>query len=211
MTAFDLPSDVELIPEGSEKIAPEGRAVCPDCGRDFKVNADGSLRAHNCGDKKIRGTSKSKTAKRTKSVPESVQRVGTAAIASGVEFVAALTVASYIPCPREQVPSEVVTLPDSDAMVGPLVRAMWPQLPAKAQRLVASVCDHEDAILALLAWWEWFSKLQKFAQQAHKIVTEANAAQEVGKVSDGVQGQTRESNVVNGSFGGVQPFQPVTG
>lgn len=221
MTTFDLTDeDLTELDMGSTRTENGGsnpdRRECPDCGRDFKVNADGTLRAHNCGG--VRNIKRTKPGrgktKRTVEVPKSVQRVGTAAVATGVEWTARQVVASYIPCRPSQIPDEVVALPDADGMVGPLVKFTWPQLPAKAQSVVASICDHEDMIVAMLAWWDWFNKLQKFAANAHEVVAEQRKMMERTGTDGGIQGQTQEptgGRVIRGGFGTAEPFVPVTG
>jgi hypothetical protein len=207
MTTFDLPSDVSESLDTTSEV--DGKRECDKCGKSFKVNADGSLRSHNCnGVRTVKRSAPAKGKRGTKRLnvtPESVQRVGTAAVASGIEWTATQLLASYIQCDTSRIPSEVTAIPDADEMVGPFVKFTFPQLPKKAQDLVASVCDHEDMIVCLMAWWDWSQRLREFATAAKEAMD--NEKRQTG-VSNGIQGPV--GNVVTGSFNGVQPFVPAT-
>lgn len=227
MTTFDLPPEVP-VSDNVIAIANDGKGECPDCHKRLTVTQSGELRAHRCvnDEPRKRGSNRTKS-KKSKDVPGNVMRVGTSAIASGVEFTASRMVASYVPCRPDQVPAEV---PDAESMVGPLVKLLWPQLPAKAQSVVSSICDQEDLILCALDWWAWGTKLREFAVQAHEIVAQEEAkkhaqaerpathtvnldkrasdvAQKVGR--NAVQGQATNGAGGRGLYG-IEPFHPAS-
>jgi len=213
----DMFDDITSVDQVSPNV-PAGRGErreCPECGKSLTVNADGSLRGHKCANgvttvnrtkAATTSTRKRGKGKRLADVPANVQRVGTAALASGIEWTARTSLASYIPCPREVIPSEVTDIPDAGAMVGPLVKFIFPQLPVKAQSLVTSICDNEELILCALAWWDYSQKLQKFGKAAHAAVLEASKSHATTSqgVSNGVQGPVNGTSV----FAGVEPFSP---
>lgn len=169
MTTFDITDadlDFTAVPDTLD-AADDGKRECPDCGRRFTVTQAGTIRQHNCnGTRTVTRNTPKKRGKRDKTVPESVMRVGTAALASGIEWGTSTLVASYVPCERSEVPADI---PDANAMVGPLIKGLWPSIPAKAQGLIQSITDHEDMILCLLAWIDYGNKLKAWADTAHKI------------------------------------------
>lgn len=238
MTTFVLtPEDLQVPPDGPNlPVDTDGKRECPDCGGRFTVSKNGTLRAHkHDGVTTIPRTPKSPRGKRAGRkptvVPNSVDKVGTAAVAAGTEWLARQYVARVVPCKPGQVPREVTDIPDAATMVGPIVKFLYPQLPAKAQSLVKAVCDNEDLILAALAWADWGAKVQAFAREAHKQVAAQKQTVDAQPVQvhdeplydpinlskdtthvrgtpNGVPGSSQQEHVNGLSFDGVEPFIP---
>lgn len=184
----------------------DGKRECGECGKRFTVTKSGEIRQHNCnGVRTVTRTKKS--GKKVKSVPDVVMRVGTAALASGIEFGTRRTVANYVPCPPSVVPAD---LPDADAMLGPIIRFLWPNIPAKAQTIISGVCDHEDLLMCALAWSEYIGTMRKFAEAAHTAVQQQNAGNvsqlPVGGNANGIPRETNGSSI--GTNIGAEPFKP---
>lgn len=216
MTTFELPDDIDLDDSPVDLIPayqPGSRAACPKCGKECHVNADGTLRAHTCGDVKVvrhRSTTGKGRKKRSTDVPGNVKRLGTAAIASGVEWGAARYIASVIPCDPKQIPPDVYEVTDPDDMVGPLVKLLWPQIPAKAQQVIGAICDQEDLIVCAFAWIDYAKRVDTFAREMHKQLA-ASQSNTTGGVTNVVPIQTQRPT--GGSVLGVElgePFQPDT-
>lgn len=202
------------------------RAECPDCGGDFKVNADGSIRSHKCnGVRTINATATGDKPKTTRAkrgskgkAPSKVKTVGSAVIAAGVEAAARQVIARAVPCPPSAIPEEVVGVPDAMQMVGPLIDALWPQIPAGGQKLIANLADQEELILCVLEWVSWFKTLREWAEGAARIVAEAERQKTAATAATAPTVPTRPYGVPNEPtqsasqdidpvFG--QPFQPV--
>lgn len=184
----------------------DNKVTCPECTGRYTLTKAGVIRSHNCnGVKTVSRTASKGTGKRGKkaSLPGNVKRVGTAAIASGIEYGVSHLVARTVPCEPGQVPAE---LPDADVMLGPILAFMWPQIPAKAQSVVSAICDQEDLILCALAWAEYGSKLSAWTKAAHLLATEQNTDR--GN-DNGIQGPAHESGTGTGRGIGLVPFQPV--
>ena len=201
----------------------DGKAPCPDCGVYYKLNTDGTMRKHNCPgvitvESSVTAT-KGTPAKRTprgskKPAPEKVKQLGSGLIASGVEVGARQVFSRAVPCKPNQIPDEVVGIPDAMKMIGPLIDAVWPTMPAGAQKMAIAVADQEDLIICLLEWWEWFKTLRQWTEDAAKVVAQANdfvAQTQPTLVTNGVgpnEPQTAPSASPVGPFAGAEPFSP---
>lgn len=188
----------------------DGKTDCPQCGGRYTVTKSGSIRSHNCnGVRSVSsGTSKTpaKRGKKTKRVPESVIKIGSPALASGIEYSARKLVARAVPCDPEIVPASI---PDDDVhvMIDPIITLLWPNIPAKAQSVIESICDQEDLILCALAWIEYGQKLSAWTKDAHNAVAAQNKVKDMG---NGIQAARTESDYGNGfgpvSLANVEPF-----
>lgn len=209
---FDIdPSDFTGVPnELEDSPSSDGKVSCPDCGGRYTVTKAGSIRSHNCnGVRTVSRTGTKSTSKRggkkSNSVPANVLKLGSPALASGIEWSAKRLVAQAVPCDPSEVPADI---PDDDlhVMVDPLIRLLWPNIPAKAQSIVESICDQEDLILCALAWVEYGQKLSAWTKEQHKLYV---AAQKQNEVTNGI------STAGNGSTdfirnGVIRPIQPIT-
>lgn len=154
---------------GSEVELIDGKAPCPDCGKYYKVSADGSLRAHKCSGVhevsastgEARGRSRATTGRKSrKQAPDKVVKLGSDVIATGAEWLAANMIARAVDCKAKEVPADIE---DSEKMVGPFINAIWPKVPAGGQKLIAEIADQEDLIYACMDWYFWFQGLQQWA------------------------------------------------
>lgn len=203
----ETPTNVgELTPDD------DGKAECPSCGKRYKVSANGSLRSHNCdGIRSVAaGTKPTRTGvprkARTKGAPPSVRRMGVALLGAGAETMAGISIATYVPMPRSDVPDEVVTLPDADLMIGPIIDRIFPELPKGAQAFVKMLSEQEDLIAAAFMWAAWSKQLKDYADVMHEQNRpKAKASQR--KDSDNVVSISRPSEPT--LYAGVEPFQPV--
>lgn len=183
----------------------DGKVECPDCGGRYTLTKSGNIRSHNCGGVRTvsRTPSKTKRTKKSKNVPTNVYKLGSPAIASGVEFGARRVVASIVPCDPSIVPADI---PDDDVhvMIDPLINLVWPAIPAKAQSIITSIVDQEDLILCVLAWAEYGSNLNKWAQNERqaRLLRERQQA-------NGVSPARHESSDGNRLPIGIEPFQPL--
>lgn len=202
-----IPTVVELeeptdAPE-SPRVRDDGKIECVDCGRYFTQKADGTVRSHKCEPGVETATAvarvKPRAVKRRgkKAAPVEVRRWGVALGATAAESVSANIVARTIPCKSSDVPSQ---LPDPDAMIGPFLDYVWPQLPAKAQNVIGAVVEQEDLITAAFLWYEWWKKLDTWAEE-HKTT-------EPDKGADNEQTDRLTARQEYLPFGGIEGFIP---
>jgi hypothetical protein len=202
--AFDITDDdFSNVPDTTDTA--DNKVTCPDCNGRYTLTKAGVIRSHNCNGVKTVTRSAGKNAgKRSKKAPPAnVTKIGTAALASGIEFGVSRLVANAVPCSPSQVPAE---LPDADVMVGPLIKFLWPNIPARAQSVISAVCDQEDLILCALAWIDYGNKLTAWTKTAHELAQAQNAQ---NGNTNGIQGQAYESSNGNGYGPRLVPFQPV--
>lgn len=188
----------------------DNKTECPDCGGRYTVTKSGSIRSHNCNGVRSVSTVTTKSTgkrkgKKNKRVPATVLKIGSPAIASGVEFGVRQFTSRAVPCDPALVPASI---PDDDlhVMIDPIITLLWPNIPARAQSVIESICDQEDLILCALAWMEYGQKLSTWTKQAHAAVLEQHKAQ-VKDISNGIQGARPESEY-GISLDGVVPFRP---
>ena len=159
-----------------EDDLPEGKGRCEACAGIFSITRTGALRSHKCLD----GTTVVKTTRSPKvtrkgrhKTPASVRRVLIPPIASGIEWGAETWVCAVTDLTPDTVPTvldgagdpvSVVELPDAEAMIGPLLDAVWPQIPTRAKTIISDLADKEELILCLLAWLEYGRNLQKLVK-----------------------------------------------
>lgn len=195
-----------------EVMQVDGKSVCPKCGRSFKLKADGTLRAHKCVEgimsvDNVR-TVAAKRPRGRKGAPASVRRVGVALLGAGTETLAAVTVSIAVPMARADIPEAVVTLPDADAMIGPIIDRLFPELPKSTQALLQRLSEQEDLIAALFLWAQWTKVVGQYTKEAHALVVEERKTKKSAANSGG--------NVVpilgpiEGQYAGAQPFYPVS-
>jgi hypothetical protein len=187
----DLP---ELTVVDTVVIDDDGKIDCDACGGRFTKNRDGSIRRHKCADgittvSNVKGTRVSRKGGK-KHAPDAVRKLGVAVIASGVEWSADAVISRAVPCEPADVPSE---LPDADAMVGPIVDALWPQIPPAAQSALIRIADQSDLIACVFMWMEYGRTLKVWTETARNARIEQEKAnngsirgQDVGPVNVGV-------------------------
>ena len=144
-----------------------------DCGR-FMPRKDGTIRAHKCietatGEEvttvaQTPHTRVTRKGKGKKHAPENVRRFGVAILASGVEWGATQTVSRAVPMPVSDVPEEVIGLPDADAMIGPILDGLWPQLPPGVQKAIGALADQEELIAALFGWIAYTKAVRSYIE-----------------------------------------------
>lgn len=153
-----------------------GKATCPDCNKLLTVTAAGEIRKHKCVNDIPTGNrtaaSHGSKAKRPRT-PQTVRNFGVAVIGAGVEYGAAATVAQWAECPPSEVPTDLGE--NADIMIGPILDALWPRLPKKAQGIIKSIADESDLLVSAMAWWDWGSTLKKWGDARISI---AKAAEE---------------------------------
>lgn len=165
-----------------------GKGECPSCGKWFKINADGTLRAHTCvglNDFTTNGpddltivapdtptTSKRGASKRprasSKTAPDNVKRLGRAGLASGTELLAKQYILRSTGVDPARVDWERVTdisKSDAEVMYNPFIDLLWPQIPARGQKAIRAIADREDIIEALFAWGEYGKRVNDVAKQ----------------------------------------------
>jgi hypothetical protein len=109
---------------------------------------------------------------------------------------------------RADIPEAVVTLPDADAMIGPIIDRLFPELPKSTQALLQRLSEQEDLIAALFLWAQWTKVVGQYTKEAHALVVEERKTKKSAANSGG--------NVVpilgpiEGQYAGAQPFYPVS-
>jgi hypothetical protein len=183
-----------------------GKSVCPDCGKLLTVTAAGNIRKHKCVNDVSTGTtthSGPTTRAARPRTPTSVRNLSVAVIASGVEYSAAASVSKWAGCKPSEVPADLGE--NAGIMIGPILDAIWPRLPRRAQKVIKSLADESDLLVAAMAWWEYGTKLKKWGQdrQAFNHPVEASRGYSGGE-------QVHES--LNGDDDGEpwRPFAPDT-
>lgn len=189
---LDLPDDA----------ATDGKAECPECGGRFTRKKDGGIRSHKCADgitsvDPVKSTGR--TPRTKKGAPPKVRQLGVATIAAGVEWVSATSVARYVPCEPGQVPAE---LPDADMMIGPVIDALWPQVPPGAQKAIIKIADNSDLIACLFAWVEYGRTLKSWANVQHATIEKAKESQ------NGQQVPAADANHIGTNVFEFRPVQP---
>lgn len=204
MTTFQLTDDDINFDSVATDTDNDGKRECSDCGKRYSVTKSGEIRAHNCNGVKTVATKKTNTpsnkAKRSKNVPASVMKIGTAALASGIEWTTTSYISSFVPCDKAEIPASVTDIPDADTMIGPLVELLWPTIPAKAQAFVKAICDEEKLIMAALSWWDYLRGINKFAEAAHKIRKQEKDA------NNGIQKTLANDDGGIGKLYAIEPF-----
>src|SRR5882672_2833401 len=200
----------DLLLEGPEETVDDGKGACSDCGKRFKLKANGEVRAHNCdGTRSVAVNAKpvgSRTAKRTRSkgAPPSVRRMGVALLGAGIETMASVSVATYVPMPRSEIPEPVTTLPDADAMIGPVLDRLWPEVPKGMQGLLQRLAEQEDLIAAMFLWIQWSKTVKDYSVEMRE---ERRAREKKAKGGSNVVPISRQVEPDDGLF--PLPFQPV--
>ena len=204
LTVVPLEEPAEAPDASTARVRDDGKIDCVDCGRAFTVKADGTVRAHKCvsGSDTDRptvvGRSKPKPVSRAKGkkAPTNVRKFGVALVAVAVESSAATVLAKAVGTDSAEVPS---ALPEPDPMIGPFLDYAWPQLPAKAQKVIGGLADQEELINAAFLWYEWWSGLNKWAAEQKKTNSDKGA-----KNGEQIHGFT-QGNVV-GAVGSFEAF-----
>lgn len=156
-------------PDGTPRFEPGTRADCPDCGKNLSVTATGALRSHVCTTDVNTRKSPAKSGKRRKAVPKSVMELGVPAIAGAVEWGNEFALGRILP--GVEVPDEIITIPDPEDMVGPLLTLLWPTLPAGAQKAIEAIADESDLIVCALAWMDYYRNLTQWTRAQQRRVT----------------------------------------
>ena len=182
-----------------------GKSVCPDCGKLLTITAAGIIRKHKCiNDVSTGGNVGHSSNARTvrPRTPSSVRNLSVAVIASGVEYTAAASVSRWANCQASEVPADLGD--NAGIMIGPILDAIWPRLPRRAQKLIKSLADESDLLVSAMAWWEYGSALKKWGQ------ARADISGRVEKPMRGYSGGEQVSNAVNGDTDGdaYRPFAP---
>lgn len=185
----DIPDDLKtgLEAEGSKPFGlqhvdlnqtaptPGSKIVCPNgCGKIVSVTSKGTPRVHKCTPdlsdlpdgvnsaviKAVR-TARAGSRKKKAEPPANVKKWGVLGLAAGAE----LGAEQYLKAATglKHIPDEVTALPNPTAMCGPMVDAVWPMLPAAAQKQIASLLEHDDLIEACIHWYVYARTLQSFA------------------------------------------------
>lgn len=182
----------------------DGKAECPDCKGYFTITKAGTLRSHKCDGERATTVSRVKgTAPKRKGrkAPTNVRKFGVAIGATAAETASAYVIGRTIPCDPSLVPTN---LPDPEAMVGPLIDYLWPQLPAKAQNVVTAIVDQEDLITAAFLWWEWWRNLNAWAKKERDI----RRPETEGTHNEPLHGTTLEGQHPGGTFEAFTPSDP---
>ena len=154
--------------EAPTPMAVDGKIVCPDCLKTFKPLADGGLRKHKCVESIMNIDGKQPRKRVTKGkAPAPVRRLLVSTIAGLTEWGSTTAVSRAVPCTREEVPEPVVSLPDADAMIGPVVELAWPHMPTGVQKTLIALSDKEDLIAAVFMWIEYINQIKAWSQAEH--------------------------------------------
>ena len=151
----------------------DGKAECPGCGGRFKVTAKGEITGrHKCTGEPVTTVSQGATKSykpRKGQAPAKVRQLGVATLGAGIEWGAEKFVSRAtgdpVPILSTSANGDVVKLtdlPDADAMIGPFINLMWPQLPPAVQKTIAAFAEHEDVIAAVFAWLEWGQQIKRY-------------------------------------------------
>lgn len=194
----------------------DGKGECQECGGWYTIKKDGEIRSHNCpgviaipaGDKPsaTKATRRNSSTKKTRDVPDAVAKLTIAAVASIAEGISRTTVARACGFERSDVPEELVTLPEPEAMIKPFVSLAWPQIPGKAQRIIRDVADHSDVIDALLQWHEWLLTMREFVRLSRDHRARLEGSGSVVPIQSAPTGSVASS----GAQPFFTPFQPAS-
>lgn len=211
----DIDVDIDGAMDGitSGSVSVDGKLACGKCGRSFKPKADGTLRAHKCVEGVTTVSTRVGVPKRgkRKGAPQSVRRMGVALIGAGTETLASLSVATFVPMPRADIPEKVTTLPDADAMIGPIIDRLFPELPKSTQLLLQRLAEQEDLIAAMFLWVQWSKAIADYTRAAHDLVQEQKNAT-TRTTQNGVSNVVPISRETESGFEwseGPVPFVPV--
>ena len=173
-----------------------GKSVCPDCGKLLTVTAAGTLRKHKCVNEVSTGNKGNAGNVRVgrPRTPTSVRNLSVAVIGAGVEYTAAASVSRWANCDPREVPADLGD--DAGIMIGPILDAIWPRLPRRAQKMIKSLADESDLIMAAMAWYEYGNKLKKWGQ------ARVDNSVQVEKPMRGYSGGEQVSNALNGDSAG---------
>ncbi len=147
----------------------DGKVECPECKGHFTLTKAGTVRSHKCDGERPTAVARVKGSapkRKGRKAPGNVRKFGVAIGATAAETASAYVIGRTIPCDPSLVPTN---LPDPEAMVGPFIDYLWPQLPAKAQNVVTAIVDQEDLITAAFLWWEWWRNLNAWAKRERDI------------------------------------------
>lgn len=150
---------------------PGDRVPCPECGKTVSVTKAGTLRSHKCESVPANGSvatvirgARSGSKRATKrQAPPSVRKWGVIGLAYSAEMTAEFYVRSATGA--KSVPESVTRLPAPQAMCGPLIDGVWPQLPPAIQKQIALLADHDELIECMFQWAVYFKGLQAFARE----------------------------------------------
>lgn len=189
---FTVETVTELDPGVStpDTATSDGRAVCPDCGKDCSINRDGTLRSHKCVNEVPSARTASSRAKKTAKAPDSVHVITTALIAGTVEWGAAQTLARSIPTDYPTARRATDMGNNADDLVKPIVNAIWPELPPGAQKLLLRLADHSELIACLFAWSDYVANLRQFAADERARQEATITPMRTGGEEYGYQGPT---------------------
>ena len=206
-----LMSTVEIIDDHGQEngtanpdLIPGTKIACPGCGKEYTVTAKGEIRSHNCvreidGGNRAKPRGKGRGGRSRTAVPSNVYDFLVGAGEDCTEFVTSRYVARAIPCDLELAKDATAIgriEGGGDALFGPIIKALWPELPKGAQKTLTSIADHADLIACAFAWAEYTAMINGFVRQGREIVAET-------AMEGGVQNGPTESG-----FDG-QPFVPV--
>lgn len=180
---FELLSSEVVTGPSNDKA----KGACLECGKTLTINANGDIRAHKCVNDVASSPKATVSNKRSKKMPPSVKKLGVNLVASGVELGATTLVVKATELPSSQV-EHVTELPDPNVMIGPFLEFLWPQMPKGAQRVLTSLADESDLILAAIAWWGYGSRLKRFTQDNAVTTTKGNDNGQVSGPNDEVGG-----------------------
>ena len=203
MSADDFDTlEVSAISDDAVVDVPAGKGVCPDCGKLLTITAAGTLRQHKCINDIPTGGDKGhgSRAKRPRT-PTTVRNLGVALIAGGVEYTAAASVSRWAECDPAEVPADLGD--QADVMIGPILDGIWPRIPKEAQKVIKSIADESDLLVAAMAWWEYSKALKEWGE-AKKALSAVEAVPTRGYQDEPV------SSALNGDRFAAGPLQPFT-
>lgn len=201
---------LEVTPVNDEIVVEDsipGKELCPDCGKLLSITAAGTLRKHKCvnnisaGGTPVKGTGGNSRAPRNRT-PASVRNLSVAVLAAGVEYTAAASVSRWAGCEPREVPTDLGD--NADVMIGPVLDALWPRLPRRAQRLIKSLADESDLILAALAWWEYGRGLKAWAT-ARAAMNESRETSTRGYQNGEQVSESINGNGIQNPYGAFTP------
>lgn len=159
-------------------LVPGTRANCPSCDKELTVTQAGELRAHKCVREidagKTRGKPRGKgRGGRSRSVPTNVYDFIVGIGEDATEWSASRYVARAVPCDLD-IAKQAASLKridgGGDVLFGPIVNALWPELPKGAQKSLIAIADHADLIACAFAWAEYLANLRGFVEAAREVV-----------------------------------------
>jgi hypothetical protein len=180
-----------------------GKGVCPDCNKLLTITSEGVLRKHKCVNDISTATTAKDHGSRVKRprTPAAVRNLGVAVLAGGIEYATAASVSRWAECDPREVPADLGN--QADIMIGPFLDAAWPRIPKEAQRVIKTVADESDVLVAVMAWWEYGTNLRKWAEQK-KVLVENEATPTKGYQDVPVSFSPNG----DGIFGSIQGFTP---